>query len=50
MTVKNRQWVLCSRPRGPATRKNFEWREEPVPGIRDGEFLVRNLFLSCDPA
>jgi NADPH-dependent curcumin reductase len=50
MTVKNRQWVLASRPQGPFTRENFEWREESVPAIGEGEFLVRNLWLSCDPA
>jgi NADPH-dependent curcumin reductase CurA len=42
--------VLSSRPRGPVTRENFEWREEPVPSIAEGEFLIRNLWLSCDPA
>ena len=31
-------------------RANFEWREEAKPSIKDGEFLVRNLSLSCDPA
>jgi NADPH-dependent curcumin reductase CurA len=29
---------------------NFEWRESSVPEISDGEFLVRNLYLSLDPA
>jgi NADPH-dependent curcumin reductase CurA len=29
---------------------NFELREEPVPALTDGEFLVRNLYLSLDPA
>jgi NADPH-dependent curcumin reductase len=50
MAVKNRRWVLKSRPKGMVDRTNFEWREEPKPSIRDGEFLVRNLWLSCDPA
>src|SRR5262245_42060505 len=49
MADKNRKWVLKSRPRGVVERGNFEWREEPLPAIRDGEFLVRNLWLSCDP-
>jgi NADPH-dependent curcumin reductase CurA len=31
------------------TRENFTWKEEPVPQLRDGQFLVRNLWLSCDP-
>jgi NADPH-dependent curcumin reductase len=47
---KNRRWVLRSRPTGMVGREHFEWREEPIPSIGDGEFLVRNLWLSCDPA
>jgi NADPH-dependent curcumin reductase CurA len=49
MREKNRQWILKSRPQGLVERANFEWREEPVPMMRDGQFLVRNLWLSCDP-
>jgi NADPH-dependent curcumin reductase CurA len=49
MAGKNRKWVLKARPKGMIDRASFEWREEPVPAIRDGEFLVRNLWLSCDP-
>jgi NADPH-dependent curcumin reductase len=49
MAEKNRKWVLKSRPRGLVERGNFEWKEEPLPAIGDGEFLVRNLWLSCDP-
>jgi NADPH-dependent curcumin reductase CurA len=47
---KNRKWVLSARPQGMVERENFAWKEEPVPAIGDGEFLVRNLWLSCDPA
>jgi NADPH-dependent curcumin reductase CurA len=49
MADKNRKWVLKSRPQGLVERGNFEWREEAVPSIRDGQFLLRNLWLSCDP-
>jgi NADPH-dependent curcumin reductase CurA len=49
MAETNRQWVLKSRPKGMVERANFEWRETPKPSIRDGEMLVRNLWLSCDP-
>lgn len=45
----NRQWRLKSRPVGMVSRENFEWTEEPVPPLKDGEFLVRNLYLSFDP-
>jgi NADPH-dependent curcumin reductase len=49
MVGKNRKWVLRSRPKGMVDRSDFEWREEDVPAIGDGEMLVRNLWLSCDP-
>ena len=49
MTV-NRQWVLRSRPTGMVGRQHLELREAEIPSIQDGEFLVRNLWLSCDPA
>jgi NADPH-dependent curcumin reductase CurA len=49
MAESNRKWVLKSRPQGMVDRDNFEWREESTPDVRDGEFLVRNLWLSCDP-
>ena len=48
MRKNNGQWILKSRPQGLVERVTFEWREEPIPTIRDGQFLVRNLWLSCD--
>ena len=50
MTEKNRRWLLAKRPTGIVGREHFEWREEPVPSIGEGEFLVRNRWLSCDAA
>jgi NADPH-dependent curcumin reductase CurA len=50
MAATNRQWVLSKRPEGIIGREDFDWTEAPVPSIGDGEFLVRNLWLSCDPA
>lgn len=46
----NRQWVLARRPRGLLTRESFEYREPPVPEPGEGEMLLRNLYLSFDPA
>ena len=46
----NRQWLLASRPEGMVTPSDFELRESAVPEVGDGEFLVRNLYLSLDPA
>jgi NADPH-dependent curcumin reductase CurA len=46
----NRQWVLKERPTGMVEPTNFELREDEVPAPADGQFLVRNLYLSLDPA
>jgi NADPH-dependent curcumin reductase CurA len=46
----NRQWLLKSRPTGMVDPSNFEWREADAPEPDKGEFLVRNLYLSLDPA
>lgn len=46
----NRQWILVARPEKAIEERCFEWREGvPVPEPRDGEVLVRNLWLSFDP-
>lgn len=46
---KNRQWRLVQRPRGPMRGDEFELHEASVPEPGDGEILVRNLVLSCEP-
>jgi NADPH-dependent curcumin reductase CurA len=48
--AKNRQWRLARRPVGMVSESDFEYREEPLPLIGDGEALVRNLYISFDPA
>ncbi|MGB4120431.1 MAG: NADP-dependent oxidoreductase, partial [Burkholderiaceae bacterium] len=48
MTV-NKQIILDSRPEGAASTKNFVLREQAIPDLRDGQVLVRHLFLSLDP-
>jgi NADPH-dependent curcumin reductase CurA len=50
MTARtNRQWVLAHRPRGLVSAEDFRWVEGPAPEPADGEVLVRNVYLSCDP-
>lgn len=46
----NRQWRLSSRPVGMVSEANFDFVEEQIPEIGEGEYLVRNLYLSFDPA
>jgi NADPH-dependent curcumin reductase len=48
--MKNRQWLLAQRPQGMIGTEDFKWVEDaPVPAPAEGEVLVRNLWLSCDP-
>jgi NADPH-dependent curcumin reductase len=47
---KNRQWILNARPAGKLTGEEFRWNEASVPKPSDGQMLVRNLWLSFDPA
>jgi len=46
----NRRWLLARRPQGMVSPEDFELSEEPLPEPAEGEFLVRNLYLSLDPA
>jgi len=45
----NRRWLLARRPSGMVRADDFRFTEEPVPTPAEGEVLVRNLYLSCDP-
>ncbi len=46
---RNQSWHLVKRPEGNLTPENFELRESAVPEIKNGEFLVRTIYLSLDP-
>jgi NADPH-dependent curcumin reductase CurA len=46
----NRQWRLASRPEGFLKESDFSRHEEPMPEPADGEVLLRNIYLSLDPA
>ncbi|WP_114951626.1 NADP-dependent oxidoreductase [Sphingosinicella terrae] len=50
MTGRNRQIRLASRPDGIPQADNFAMIEDDVPEAADGELLVRNLYLSVEPA
>ncbi len=45
----NRAWTLASYPAGWVTEQNFKLVESPVPSPKEGEVLVKNLWLSLDP-
>ena len=46
---QNRAWRLASHPTGWVQEDNFKLVESPVPQPKDGEVLVKNLWLSLDP-
>ena len=50
MATVNRQVRLKSRPTGIPQAEHFELAEAPVPEPAPGQFVVRNEFLSVDPA
>src|SRR5271170_493582 len=47
--MKNRQWLLARRPDGALKDSDFTFVETEAPAPGEGEVLVRNLMLSCDP-
>ncbi len=48
--MTNQQVVLASRPQGVAQAENFRIIESPMPRPEAGQVLVRNRFLSVEPA
>ena len=49
-TSKNRQVVLASRPEGIPEAHHFRIVEAPLPDRGPGQVLVKNEFLSVEPA
>ena len=37
MTVRNKQWLLTSRPTGAVTESNFKLAETEMPALQDGQ-------------
>ena len=50
MTKINRQYLLASRPTGNLQETDFNWQEIPVQSPGPEQVLVRNIYLSLDPA
>ncbi|GAC1695643.1 MAG: NADP-dependent oxidoreductase [Ktedonobacteraceae bacterium] len=48
-TNKNKQVLVARRPKGWVQESDFEIVESTIPALKDGEVLVRNLYLSLDP-
>lgn len=49
MTTKNMQVLLARRPKAAPQPDDFKIVESDLPELGDGQFLVRNHYLSLDP-
>jgi leukotriene B4 12-hydroxydehydrogenase/15-oxo-prostaglandin 13-reductase len=47
--MMNHQFVLAERPVGMPTEATFRLIETPLPALKDGEVLVKAMYLSVDP-
>lgn len=45
----NRRIVLASRPHGAPTADNFRLEKQDIPTAKEGQLVLRTLFLSLDP-
>ncbi|PYG95904.1 NADP-dependent oxidoreductase, partial [Arthrobacter stackebrandtii] len=50
MTQTNRRFLLAKRPVGAVRRDDFTFESVPAEQPGEGQVLVRNLYLSLDPA
>lgn len=48
--IENSQIKLASRPVGMVKESNFHLEKSPVAELQDGEVLVKNIYISLDPA
>jgi len=50
MSITNHQFKLIARPQGNVKRSDFSYVSAPVQEPLAGEFVVKNLYISLDPA
>ena len=50
MEAVNHQFRLASRPEGMVGREHFDYVEEALPELQDGQVLVKIDYISLDPA
>lgn len=46
----NRRFLLKKRPHGLPTPDHYDTVEAPVPTLDEGQVLIRNIYISLDPA
>jgi NADPH-dependent curcumin reductase len=50
MDAVNHQFRLAARPDAMVGREHFDYVEEPLPELTDGQVLVKTAYISLDPA
>ena len=50
MALTNHKFLLAARPVGMPKRSDWTYSEEPVAEPKEGELLVKVLYISLDPA
>ena len=48
-TYINQQWLLDKRPTGMPEDECWKLNEQEVPQLKEGELLIKVLYLSIDP-
>jgi len=49
MSIMMKQWVMASRPIGLVKPSDFRLEEVPVPDIKEGQILLKTLYLGVAP-
>ena len=49
MATANKKWILKTRPVDLVKESDFEFIEEVLPELEDGQILIANNYLSVDP-
>ena len=49
MSITNKKWILKTRPVDLVKESDFEFIEEVLPDLEDGQILIANNYLSVDP-
>ncbi len=47
--LKNRRWVLASRPQGMVSKENFKFEESELKEVKENQMLLKNLYFGFDP-
>ena len=49
MSTTNKKWILKTRPIDLVKESDFEFIEEVLPELEEGQILIANNYLSVDP-